>query len=85
MVHCGTPPVLMHIAQGMYMAIIVDPKDGYGTKADKEFVIVQSEFYAKDGLTADGAEAGRLGGDAGQARELRGVQRPRQPVCADTR
>lgn len=53
MVHCGTPPVLMHIAQGMYMAIIVDPKDGYGTKADKEFVIVQSEFYAKDGLTQD--------------------------------
>jgi nitrite reductase (NO-forming) len=46
MVHCGTPPVTMHIMQGMYFAIIVDPKDGWGTKADKEFVIVQSEFYA---------------------------------------
>ncbi|HXT48864.1 MAG TPA: multicopper oxidase domain-containing protein, partial [Gemmatimonadaceae bacterium] len=45
MVHCGTPPVTMHLMQGMYMAIIVDPKDGWGTTADKEFVIVQSEFY----------------------------------------
>jgi nitrite reductase (NO-forming) len=47
MVHCGTPPVTMHIMQGMYFAIIVDPKDGWGTKADKEFVLVQSEFYTK--------------------------------------
>jgi len=47
MVHCGTPPVLMHIMQGMYMAIIVDPKDGWGDEADKEFVLVQSEFYAQ--------------------------------------
>lgn len=49
MVHCGTPPVLMHIMQGMYLPIIVDPKDGWGTGADKEFVLVQSEFYARDG------------------------------------
>ena len=49
MVHCGTPPVTMHIMQGMYLPIIVDPKDGWGTAADKEFVLVQSEFYAKSG------------------------------------
>ena len=47
MVHCGTPPVTMHLMQGMYMAIIVDPANGWGTNADKEFVIVQSEFYTK--------------------------------------
>jgi nitrite reductase (NO-forming) len=47
MVHCGTPPITMHIMQGMYFAIIVDPKGGWGTKADKEFVLVQSEFYTK--------------------------------------
>ena len=47
MVHCGTPPVLMHIAQGMYLPIIVDPKDGWPGTVDKEFVLVQSEFYAK--------------------------------------
>ena len=49
MVHCGTPPVTMHLMQGMYFPFIVDPKYGWGTKADKEFVLVQSEFYAKPG------------------------------------
>jgi len=49
MVHCGTPPVTMHLMQGMYLPIIVDPQNGWGTKADKEFVLVQSEFYAKPG------------------------------------
>jgi nitrite reductase (NO-forming) len=49
MVHCGTPPVTMHLMQGMYFPFIVDPKSGWGTKADKEFVLVQSEFYAKPG------------------------------------
>jgi nitrite reductase (NO-forming) len=49
MVHCGTPPVLLHIMQGMYLAIIVDPKGGWGTEVDKEFVLVQSEFYAQQG------------------------------------
>ena len=49
MVHCGTPPVTMHLMQGMYFAFIVDPKGGWGTKADKEFVLVQSEFYARPG------------------------------------
>ncbi len=47
MVHCGMPPITMHIMQGMYFTIIVDPKNGWGTTADKEFVLVQSEFYAK--------------------------------------
>jgi nitrite reductase (NO-forming) len=47
LVHCGTPPITMHIMQGMYFAIIVDPRDGWGTRVDREFVIVQSEFYAK--------------------------------------
>jgi nitrite reductase (NO-forming) len=49
MVHCGTPPVTMHLMQGMYLPIIVDPKGGWGPHADKEFVLVQSEFYAKPG------------------------------------
>lgn len=48
LVHCGTPPVTMHIMQGMYFAVIVDPREGWGTWADKEFVIVQSEFYARE-------------------------------------
>ena len=51
MVHCGTPPVLMHIAQGMYLPIIVDPKGGWPTNADKEFVLVQSDFYPKGSVS----------------------------------
>lgn len=47
MVHCGTPPVLMHIAQGMYLPIIVDPAGGWPTDADKEFVLIQSDLYPK--------------------------------------
>ncbi|HZS58499.1 MAG TPA: multicopper oxidase domain-containing protein [Gemmatimonadaceae bacterium] len=56
MVHCGTPPVLMHLMQGMYLPIIVDPSGGWPTAADKEFVIVQSEFYSK-GTDADWSAA----------------------------
>jgi nitrite reductase (NO-forming) len=55
MVHCGTPPVLMHIAQGMYLPIIVDPRGGWPTRADKEFILVQSDFYPK-GSVSDSAQ-----------------------------
>jgi nitrite reductase (NO-forming) len=34
MYHCGTKPVLMHIANGMYGAIVVGPKPGVLPKAD---------------------------------------------------
>ena len=47
MYHCGTPMILEHIASGMYGAMIVEPRNGYPTKADREYVVVQSEFYAK--------------------------------------
>jgi len=47
MYHCGTPMILEHIASGMYGAVIVEPREGYPTRVDREFVIVQSEFYAK--------------------------------------
>ena len=45
MYHCGTAPVALHIANGMYGAIIVDPRQS--RPAAKEFVFVQSEFYTK--------------------------------------
>jgi nitrite reductase (NO-forming) len=47
MYHCGTPMILEHIASGMYGAVIVEPREGFPTKADREYVVVQSEFYAK--------------------------------------
>jgi nitrite reductase (NO-forming) len=47
MYHCGTPMILEHIASGMYGAVVVEPRNGYPTKADREYVVIQSEFYAK--------------------------------------
>ena len=51
MYHCGTKPVLMHIANGMYGAIVVDPATPL-PKADRSYVLVASEWYlTSDGLT----------------------------------
>ena len=53
MYHCGTAPVAMHIANGMYGALIVDPAKP--RPAAKEFVLVQSEFYLGKNAGPDGA------------------------------
>jgi len=45
MYHCGTKPVLMHIANGMYGAIVVEPEAGTLPVADKNYVLVASEWY----------------------------------------
>jgi len=54
MYHCGTAPVLEHIANGMYGMIIVEPKDGYPSdgEVDREYAIVQSEWYAEHDMEA---------------------------------
>ena len=57
LVHCGTPPVLLHLMQGMYLPIIVDPKGGWPGKVEKEFVLVQSEFYVQGGDSAQPGQA----------------------------
>lgn len=54
MYHCATPMVLQHLAAGMYGMTIVEPKDGYPTKVDREYALVQSEFYPKATPEADG-------------------------------
>lgn len=44
--HCGADPMIQHIARGMFGVIIVDPKDPSAMpKADREYVLVQSELY----------------------------------------
>jgi nitrite reductase (NO-forming) len=43
--HCGTAPVIYHIANGMYGAIIVDPANGWAPA--REYVLVQGEFYTQ--------------------------------------
>jgi nitrite reductase (NO-forming) len=50
MYHCGTKPVLAHIANGMYGAIVVEPAKAL-PKADREYVLVASEWYMNgDGI-----------------------------------
>ena len=44
--HCATAPVGMHIANGMYGLILVEPEGGL-PKVDKEFYIMQGDFYTK--------------------------------------
>ncbi len=43
--HCGSSPMQEHIARGMFGVIIVDPKNDTRPKADREYVLVQSEIY----------------------------------------
>ena len=45
--HCGTPMIADHIANGMYGLILVEPTNGL-SHADREFYVMQSEFYTKD-------------------------------------
>lgn len=53
--HCATAPVGMHIANGMYGLIFIEPKKGL-PKVDKEFYVVQSEFYTTGKYGAPGLQ-----------------------------
>ncbi len=45
--HCATAPVPMHIANGMYGLILVEPRGGL-PKVDREYYLMQGEFYTRD-------------------------------------
>ena len=45
--HCATQPVAMHISDGMYGMLLVEPPGGL-PKVSKEFYIVQSEYYTQE-------------------------------------
>lgn len=53
--HCAVAPAGMHIANGMYGLILVEPKEGL-PKVDKEFYIVQGDFYTKGKKGAQGLQ-----------------------------
>jgi nitrite reductase (NO-forming) len=55
MYHCGTAPAALHIANGMYGAIVVDP--ARPRPKAREFVLVQSEFYLTPKPAADSSRA----------------------------
>jgi nitrite reductase (NO-forming) len=54
--HCATAPVGMHIANGMYGLILVEPEGGLPA-VDKEFYIMQGDFYTKGKNGEQGLQA----------------------------
>ncbi|GEA87799.1 multicopper oxidase domain-containing protein [Cellulomonas cellasea] len=55
MYHCSTMPMSLHIANGMFGAVVIDPPDL--PAVDREYLLVQSELYlgadGPDGAVAD--------------------------------
>lgn len=53
--HCAHPNVATHMAHGMYGLILVEPEEGL-PEVDREFYIMQGEFYSKGGLGNKGIQ-----------------------------
>src|SRR5690606_31978497 len=59
--HCATPYIPAHVANGMYGLIVVEPEGGL-EPVDREFYIMQGEFYTD--LRPGQAGHARFDGDA---------------------
>lgn len=63
MYHCSSMPMSLHIANGMFGAVVIDPPGL--PRVDREYVLVQSELYlGAQGSTADPAKVGSERPDA---------------------
>lgn len=51
--HCAFPPPMHHIAQGMYGGILIEPPGGL-PPVDREFYVVQGDWYTTGALGAQG-------------------------------
>lgn len=54
--HCASPHIPTHIANGMYGMILVEPKEGM-SKVDREFYVMQGEFYTQGKFGEKGLQA----------------------------
>ena len=54
--HCATAPVGMHVANGMYGLILVEPKEGL-PKVDREYYVMQGDFYTQGAFGEEGLQA----------------------------
>jgi nitrite reductase (NO-forming) len=54
--HCATAPVGMHVANGMYGLILVEPPEGL-PKVDREYYVMQGDFYTVEKYRAKGLQA----------------------------
>lgn len=53
--HCATAPVGMHVANGMYGLILVEPKEGL-PPVDREYYVMQGEFYTSGKYGEEGLQ-----------------------------
>ena len=53
--HCATAPVGMHVANGMYGLILVEPKEGL-PPVDKEFYVMQGDIYTTGKFGEEGLQ-----------------------------
>ena len=51
--HCAVPPVALHIANGMYGLILVEPEEGL-PPVDREFYVMQGEIYTEEPFGSSG-------------------------------
>jgi nitrite reductase (NO-forming) len=58
--HCATPSVPEHIANGMYGLILVEPEAGL-PRMDREYYVMQGEFYTRGKTRAAGLQPIDLG------------------------
>ena len=54
--HCATAPVGMHVANGMYGLILVEPPEGL-PPVDKEYYVMQGDFYTTGKYREKGHQA----------------------------
>jgi nitrite reductase (NO-forming) len=54
--HCATAPVGMHVANGMYGLILVEPPQGL-SKVDREYYVMQGDFYTMGKYREKGLQA----------------------------
>ncbi|AVV47907.1 nitrite reductase [Streptomyces sp. P3] len=67
--HCSTAPMLQHMGNGMYGAVIIDPPGL--AKADHEYVLVSSELYL--GTPGSAAQVAKMRQDMPDAWVFNGV------------
>jgi len=53
--HCATAPVPMHVANGMYGLILVEPASGL-PPVDREYYVMQGDFYTTGKYGAEGLQ-----------------------------
>ncbi len=54
--HCAGPPTHLHVANGMYGLVLVEPADGLA-RVDREYYVMQGEFYTRGATLARGHQA----------------------------